>query len=325
MNLLMQSLLLAGALVGASAFAPPLHRKPTSRLLPSSVVVPLQRTNPWKRMSGPAAKVLGKPQYQSSSALFSDIQSAAISFFDSVRTPSTLVGGQAIAALFAITTMVRDPRKLSRTEVFLLRLYHIVSLLSLCLSIVTIITSTSASTMLLVGNQKNFSKAKDVFAFLNTQMQYEFLITRWSFFSSLLLFLIGIANRALLEFQLLEEKRRIAGAFLICSMGSLMSFLVSYINRTLMGPQANFFVLTIDVFKVSIEHSVRSNAPMFIAHPAVFIGSLSPSLTQATAIRTFESVWPMQIVSVAWLFGALFTGTKILIEGFSRTGVDEKV
>jgi len=277
MKLLIQSLLLAGALTGASAFAPPLHRKPTSRLLPSSALVPLKHTNPWKRLSGPAAKAFGRPQYQSSSALLSDIQSAATSFFDSVRTPSTLVGGQAIVALFAITNMVRDPRKLSRTEVFLLRLYHIVSLLSLCLSIITIITSTSASTMLLVGNRYDFSKAKDVFVFLNTQMQYEFLITRWSFFSSLLLFLVGIANRALLEFQLLEEKRRVAGAFLVCSMGSLMSFLMSYINRTLMGPQANFFVLTIDVFKASIKHSVRSNAPMFVAHPAVFIGSLSLS------------------------------------------------
>jgi len=190
-----------------------------------------------------------KTKTTSSSALW-DIQSSAISFFDSVRTPSTLLGGQSIAALFAISNLVQDPKKLSRTEVFLLRLYHIVSLLSLCLSLVTIITSTSASTMLLVGNRYDFSKFQDVFEFLNTDVQYEFLLVRWSFFSSLLLFLVGIANRALLEFRLLAKKRRVAGIFLVCSMGWLISFLLSYINRTLMGPQANFFLLTLDVLKV---------------------------------------------------------------------------
>lgn len=249
------SLLLGGALVvrsGAFVATP----QPATRPLPSSLGP--QKTPFGVLVSGPSTSLAGKQlqpaqhHQRTTTALSDAVQSAAISFFDSVRTPSTLIGGSAITALFAISNLVKDPRQLTRTEVFLLRLYHIVSLISLCLSIVTIITATSASTMLLVGNRFDISKAKNVFDFMNTQMSYEFLITRWSFFSSLLLFLVGITNRALLEFQLLKEKRRVAGIFLICSMGSLVSFLLSYINRTLMGPQANFFVLTVDALKVRL-------------------------------------------------------------------------
>ena len=148
---------------------------------------------------------------------------------------------------------------MNKTEVFVSRLYHIVSLLTACLSIGTILTSTAASTLLLLRNYELPDPTLDVYYFLRTSMDLEFSFTRWSFLTTLLLFLTSICGRILLEFDLLKRRRRLAGLMVVSAMAGTITSFLSYIN-SILHCWPNLLAMTKHLMYVSIRSS-RGNLP----------------------------------------------------------------
>ena len=135
------------------------------------------------------------------------IQAAAMSFFTGVRIPATLIAGTSFAALFTMTDKGRDTSGLSTTEILLLRLYHVLSLLSLCFSITTVVMSTSAGTMLMLEKYQASGSHVDVYRFLRECMDLEFSLTRFSFLTSVMCFLSAVTGRIIIEFNLVSFMR----------------------------------------------------------------------------------------------------------------------
>ena len=131
-----------------------------------------------------------------------------MSFFTGVRIPATLIAGTSFAALFTMTDKGRDTSGLSTTEILLLRLYHVLSLLSLCFSIITVVMSTSAGTMLMLQKYQPSSSHVDVYRFLRECMDLEFSLTRFGFLTSVLCFLSAVTGRIIIEFDLVSFSRK---------------------------------------------------------------------------------------------------------------------
>jgi hypothetical protein len=170
------------------------------------------------------------------------VRAAAMSFFSSVRIPATLIAGLSIAALFSMTEKARDTSGMRTIEIVLLRLYHILSLLSFCLSMTAVLTSTSASTMLLLQKYQVVvtttdanHHTMDVYSFLRSVMDFEFTMTRWSFLTSLFCFLSAATGRVVLEFDLWTKKRRLAGVMVFSKMTAVLTLLLSNVNTSLYG------------------------------------------------------------------------------------------
>ena len=99
--------------------------------------------------------------------------------------------------------------------------------------------------------------AESAYHFINRELRYEFILTRWSFLTSLLSFLAGITIRALLEFNLLDEKRRKAAVVVASSMAGLFCHLLSFVNSTLISAP-NLFVMTIQVVQLMVANAFGS-------------------------------------------------------------------
>jgi len=213
------------------------------------------------------------------------IASAAASFFTGIRIPAQLVAGSSIATLFALSRNVKDTSMMSRTENFLYRIHHILSLLMLCLSSSCVLTSTTANTLLLLSKRTmipssaavgaaaaGFSGQKvtmDAYYFLRTYMPFEFLYTRWSFLVSILLFFGSTTTRLLLEFDLFKGKRRIAGLGVVSLCCGIQSFMISYINTT-QHSFLSLWDLTKEVFKIVWNNAASVRQPMMVASLTCF-------------------------------------------------------
>lgn len=116
---------------------------------------------------------------------------AALGYFRVTQLPATLIAALSLIGLFALTENVNNTSELSKLHIFLLRLYHLTSLLSFCLSLLSIITSVSASTLLCLSDFSMIASKGtviDVYHFLNSSMEFEFLFSRWSFLVSVAFF-----------------------------------------------------------------------------------------------------------------------------------------
>ena len=177
-----------------------------------------------------------------------DYTGAALQFFTSVRTPAALIAGASLSSLFSLVNLVNDigdddnkeeeeggkKKKYSQLTVILARIYHGLCLTSLILSLNVIVTATAAATTLLLeNNHHNNGMAYNAYAFLNRELRYEFITTRWSFLTCLLSFISSIAVRSLLEFDLLRKGRRRLALVVVFSMSALLAHLLSYVNSTL--------------------------------------------------------------------------------------------
>ena len=180
------------------------------------------------------------------------IKVAAMSFFTGVRIPATLIAGSSLAALFTMTAKVRDTSGLSTTEILLLRLYHVLSLLSLCLSMTSVVTSTSAGTMLLLHKYQTPDPHIDVYRFLRECMDLEFCLTRFSFITSLMCFLSAVTGRIIIEFDLWTKKRRLAGFMVLSKMTAVLTLLLSYANTSL-NCWENLFSMGVHVAQVCLS------------------------------------------------------------------------
>lgn len=183
-------------------------------------------------------------------------KSAALAFFNGVRIPATLIFGSSTVALFSMTQKMKDLGMLTRREILLLRVYHAVSLLTICLSMATILTSTTAGTFLLLQKIEVADPTIDVYHFLKTALGFEFVLTRWSFLTSQLLFLVSLTGRIMLEFDLLTRKRLLPAVITLATMSGMITLMMSYVNTTL-NCWPNLLSMTKEVGMVSSVRRLR--------------------------------------------------------------------
>lgn len=173
-----------------------------------------------------------------------DCTQSAVGFFGSIRLPSTLLAGSALATLFSLTNV--DSCK--RSEKAILDAYHGVSFVAFLMAVISIVTTTIATTSLLLG--KHNAMAADTYHFLKREFNFEFVLTRWSFLTSLMSFLTSVGLRTLFEFKLLKRPR-LAGSF-GCLFGGILAFLIAHINRTL-NCWPNLFLMTCEVLQLGVQ------------------------------------------------------------------------
>lgn len=186
-------------------------------------------------------------------AALSDFAQEGIAFFHSIRIPASLVAGSSFAGLFALKDSMVDVNRHSKGEQFCIKAYHICILLAFTLAIATVAISTTAATSILHGRFNTM--AETAYLFLKQEMEYEFVLTRWSFMMSLLLFLGGVANRAILEFDLLRKEKRDGLLAVLFSWVALIAHLTSLINGTLYCWK-NILGMTVHVLRLSIRRGV---------------------------------------------------------------------
>ena len=220
---------------------------------------------------------------------------AAINFYGSVRFPAVLIAGSSVAALFSLIgpatqqpqyhTLLHGSNRnrkdthssssshLNRAEALVLSLYHAIALLSFCLSMTAVVTTTTASTSLLLGRNKyDPSSYSDVYHFLRGAMTLEFVLTRWSFLVSLLLFLTGVGSRLLLELQLLKPGRQQHACTVVLTLIAFMATMVSQINCTL-NCWPNLLAMTLELFQLLWRRNWETKAPLRLLSFFAFIGA----------------------------------------------------
>ena len=156
-----------------------------------------------------------------------DYSGVAISFFTSIRIPAALVAGSSLATMFANP----DPGRSSRLENRVMVLYHMCALLGFLLSLNVVLTSTSTTTVLLLGMKNPL--AHSAYELLRRELDYEFTSTRWSFFMALFSFITSVSGRVLVEFCLLRPQRWRTAILVVSAILSLAFHLLSVANRSL--------------------------------------------------------------------------------------------
>jgi len=158
-----------------------------------------------------------------------DFSAAAAGYFNSIRIPATLVAGSSLGALFTFSQV--QLKNKSFLEIVVLRSYHALVLSAFALALSTIIISTSATITMLHGRYD--PRAETAYQLLRREFDYEFSVTRWSFLVALLCFILGVTNRVILEFDLLQKSRKYHLLAFMSTMTAVISNMLSYINRTL--------------------------------------------------------------------------------------------
>lgn len=191
-----------------------------------------------------------------SASVLADHSGAAMKFFTSIRIPSALIAGSSLGALFIMVKAVNsraEQEKESRLRKSLLFVYHALSLTSLLLSLNVIVVATSAFNTLLIGNLDPM--ATSPYEFLRREFFYEYVMTRWSFFTAIICFTKAVGCRALLEFDLLRKERIRPAMLVIFSMTALVAHIFHIVNDVLYT-YPNFWLMTIGLLKVRTKARV---------------------------------------------------------------------
>jgi len=195
---------------------------------------------------------------------------AAINFFNGTQLLAILIVGLSLMGIFAtsMTENANNTHGLSKLQMFLLRLYHLSSLLSFCLSLSSIVTSATATTLLLQSDfsmvsKNNIKNGIDVFHFLKSNMNFEFLYVQWASLVSVIVFIIATTMRILLQFELFKPKRKLAGWGVVMTMTGFISFIIGYINTT-QSSWTSFGGLTKELFNIIWKLAYVKRQPMFI-------------------------------------------------------------
>lgn len=191
---------------------------------------------------------------------------AAIRFFQGSQLPAVFVAGASLAGLFAMTDGINNIRSMSKIQIFLLRLYHVTSVLSFCLSLSSLVTSASATTLLLLSDFAMVPQASmgiDAYQFLRSNLNFEFLFTRWSLLVSVPFLVVSATIRMLLQFELFRPKRRLAGWSVVSTMTGLVCFLMGYANTT-QHCWPSVWGLTQETLLIFWRRAVVNRQPMFL-------------------------------------------------------------
>jgi hypothetical protein len=199
---------------------------------------------------------------------------AAINFFNGSQLPVIFIAGASLAGIFAMTEGVNNTNRMSKLQVFLLRLYHLTSLLSFCLSLSSLVTSRTATTLLLLSDfsmvpQNQQKLGLDAYQFLRSNLNFEFLYTRWSFLISVPFLIVSTTIRMLLQFELFKPKRRLAGWSVVSTMTGLLTFIIGYSNTT-QHCWPSLWGLTQEIFHIIWKRAYLNRQPMFLASVVSF-------------------------------------------------------
>ena len=206
------------------------------------------------------------------SAVTPSVEAAAINFFGGLRLPATLIAGTSLGLLFAMSR--NDDKQRNAWERASVEIYNVSALLSLCLSILTVLTTTIGSTLLLLGQVSTHapstaSDAKtyaDVYHFLKFHLRAEFVIGRWSFLCSLLCFWVAVTNRVCLEFRLLRksENQRWRPLAILAGLTGFFCHCLSVVNTTL-NCWSNLFQMTKESVWIIWNRAYQRRLPLEMA------------------------------------------------------------
>jgi len=203
-----------------------------------------------------------------------DYTNTAISYFTSIRIPAALIAGSSLAALFTLTDRISDDKmqERSRIETIVLIAYHILALASLLLSLNVVVTSTASANSILLAPQNPL--AANAYEFLMRDFEFEFLVTRWSFFSSLFSFLGSLGGRCLVEFDLLCKRRVRSALLILFSVSALFFHLLSFVNSRLFT-YPDMGAMTWAVFRMWWKRSIEGyTSPAELASLVSFFGAI---------------------------------------------------
>lgn len=220
--------------------------------------------------TGTKALTLSTPSSTSMAALNPSIHGAAIQYFQSSQLPTIFIAAASLVGLFAMTEGVNNIRAMTKFQIFLLRLYHVTSLLSLCLSLSSLVTSTSATTLLLLSDFSTVSNSGlDVYHFLRSNLNFEFLYARWSFLVSVPFLIVSTTIRTLLQFELFKPNRKLAGWSVASTMTGVLCFVLGYTNTT-QHCWPSLWGLTQETMRIVWKRAVCNRQPLWIASVVSF-------------------------------------------------------
>jgi len=214
-----------------------------------------------------------------------DYSGTAISYFSSIRIPAALIAGSSLAALFSLTDEIQDDKLPERSviESVTLIAYHILALSSLLLSLNVVVTSTAAANSILLAPAAAASNsspllATSAYAFLRQHYEFEFLMTRWGFYTALFSFLGSVATRCLLEFQLLSRRRICSALLVVFAVSTLFFHLLAFVNSRLYC-YPNMLRMTFAVLQMWYANSIRNpRSASEIASLCSFVGTIVMSV-----------------------------------------------
>jgi hypothetical protein len=207
-----------------------------------------------------------------------DYTSTAINYFSSVRIPASMIAGSALAALFSLTSKTKNAEAQNRSTLVtvVLLLYHLFALTSLLLSLNTIITCTAAASSLMFGCDNPI--ATSPYALMKREFEFEFLMTRWSFYMSLFTLLGAIASRALIEFDLLQSDRIRSAVVILSAFAGLFFHLLSFVNERIFCYQ-NMTEMTIDVFYMWYQKTITTHGVCELTSMTCFLISFLSAIS----------------------------------------------
>jgi hypothetical protein len=122
--------------------------------------------------------------------------------------------------------------------------------------------------------------ATSPYELMKREYEFEFLMTRWSFYMSLFTLLGAIACRALIEFDLLQQDRIRSAIVIVSAFSGLFFHLLSFVNERIYCYN-NMTEMTIDVFLMWFRKTVASNGMCELTSMACF------TISVITAISLF--------------------------------------
>jgi len=143
------------------------------------------------------------------------------------------------------------------------------------LSLNTVVTATVAHTSVLHGRFDQV--AETAYMMMKREFMYEFVMTRWSFLSSMFCFLGMVLSRLMIEFDLLKVGS-IGGAgknvamLVLCIFGALITNLMSFVNQNLWC-WSSLIGMTRSVIELVLERAFVQKRPLQVISVLFTLGS----------------------------------------------------
>lgn len=202
------------------------------------------------------ATIAPSASYSSSALHMLDSKTASTCFelFNGMKVPALLIAGCSLVSLFVMSRDVQNTSVMNKARIIQLRLYHMFCLLTFLLSMAAVLSAHSSTTMLLSNvNLSAASSSMDAYTFLTTYMNFEFLLTQWSFLSSIIMFLFATTFRMIVQFSLFSKRRKLAGTMAVSMMLGTVTSILSYVNTNtvkLLESWPNLGAMTVGLAKV---------------------------------------------------------------------------
>ena len=210
----------------------------------------------------------------------------SIDLVSSLIASATFLAGSSLAAIFTLTgaasELASDDSNLSGLEKFAIKAYHVLAVMAFVLSLNTVVTATVAHTSILYGRFDQM--AETAYMMMRREFLYEFVMTRWSFLSSMFCFLGMVLSRLMIEFDLVKVGS-LGGAgknvalLVLCIFGALITNLMSFVNQNLWC-WSSLIGMTRSVVELVLERAFVQKRPlqvisvMFTLGAAFFVGKL---------------------------------------------------